>query len=75
VAIHLLGMSVATFVLPSSPSYFLRALKGKNTSPAPRNYGRAAVELAAWATVWWATLGACLILGVGGIVSRRLVRV
>jgi phosphatidylinositol glycan class W len=74
VAIHLLGMSAGTLVLPSSPSYFPRALKGKNTPPAPRDDGRAAVELAAWATVWWAALGACLFLGVGGAVSRRLVR-
>jgi hypothetical protein len=68
-------MSAGTLVLPSSPSYFPRALKGKITPPAPRDDGRAAVELAAWATVWWAGLGACLFLGVGGSVSRRLVGV
>ncbi|KAF8161341.1 GWT1-domain-containing protein [Crassisporium funariophilum] len=109
-AIHLLGLSAGTLILPPSPSFFARRLralashrntskiknkKRRNSDPvpevlekekefnfdvgAPRQRGKTATELCAYAIVWWAFLGLTRLLKVDGTwgaeggVSRRMV--
>ncbi|KAF8161344.1 GWT1-domain-containing protein [Crassisporium funariophilum] len=113
-AIHLLGLSAGTLILPPSPSFFARRLrtlashrnrntsktktkKRRNSDPvvpepekekekefnsdlgAPRQRGKTATELCAYAIVWWASLGLTRLLKVDGTwgaeggVSRRMV--
>ncbi|KIP02797.1 hypothetical protein PHLGIDRAFT_111619 [Phlebiopsis gigantea 11061_1 CR5-6] len=83
-ALHLLGLSTGTILLPSSPSYFRRMqheLRDDDT-PSKRSRGRiqdrrendkTATELFAYAVLWWAALGAVRLLGVGQGISRRVV--
>ncbi|EPQ50545.1 GWT1-domain-containing protein [Gloeophyllum trabeum ATCC 11539] len=94
-AIHLLGLSAGTILLPPSPNYFRRqqqalAHRRKDSNLVSTAVGKAretenpfahrhreddrtATELVSYAVVWWALVGACMALGIGGGVSRRLV--
>ncbi|THH17244.1 hypothetical protein EW146_g3541 [Bondarzewia mesenterica] len=92
-AIHLLGLSTGTILLPPSPSYFRhrqRALSHtkrrvsnagaangeppvKTQMPVLRENDKTATELISYAVIWWALLGACTLLKIGGGVSRRMV--
>lgn len=87
-AIHLVGLSTGTILLPASPSDFRRLRRqlqkngdGKldvNSSssgkPQYRQNDKIAIELFSYATLWWIGLGVSSLLNVGGGVSRRLVR-
>ncbi|KAI0073556.1 hypothetical protein K474DRAFT_1686168 [Panus rudis PR-1116 ss-1] len=120
-AIHLMGLSTGTLVLPPSPSYFRRQQESlrktrRNTisqppemsslsagsssgyqpssaqyqshshstttvvptpaslqEPIKRENDRTAIELCSYAVLWWVSLGAMKLLGIGGGVSRRMV--
>jgi len=88
-AIHLLGLSTGTMILPPSPSYFrrqqLETLKararrdsnaGLNVTPGTnlqREDDKTATELAAYAILWWTFLGLSSFLENVAGVSRRLV--
>ena len=94
-AIHLLGLSTGTFLLPPSPSHFRRrqqsnkrtkrrdsnaASQGANEAEkltafntARRENDKTATVLFSYTAIWWALLGACMLIGVGGGVSRRMV--
>ncbi|KAJ7039128.1 GWT1-domain-containing protein [Mycena alexandri] len=62
-AIHLLGLSTGTLVLPPTPAFFRRMHTQKrdggdrNELGAPRQNDKTAIELASYAMVWWAVLG------------------
>ncbi|ESK91702.1 gpi-anchored wall transfer protein 1 [Moniliophthora roreri MCA 2997] len=68
-AIHLLGLTTGTLILPPSPSYFRRIQKQLKTGirkdtdssdkklDAPRRTGKAATELCAYAAMWWILMG------------------
>ncbi|KAG2006940.1 GPI-anchored wall transfer protein 1 [Coprinopsis cinerea AmutBmut pab1-1] len=81
-AIHLLGLSAGTMVLPPSPSFFRRrqqALAEQRSSKeaktqieeldfsSPRQLGKTATELCSYAILWWAFLGLTRLLKVGGV--------
>lgn len=88
-AIHLLGLSTGTMILPPSPSYFrrqqlerlnARSRRGSNarlTAPSnmssQREDDKTATELAAYAILWWSFLGLSSFLASVAGVSRRLV--
>jgi len=88
-AIHLLGLSTGTMILPPSPSYFrrqqLETLKARSrrdsnagfTVPSgtspQREDDKTATELAAYAILWWTFLGLSSLLASVAGVSRRLV--
>jgi len=88
-AIHLLGLSTGTMILPPSPSYFrrqqLETLKARPrrdsnsglTVPSgtcpQREDDKTATELAAYAILWWTFLGLSSFLASVAGVSRRLV--
>jgi len=88
-AIHLLGLSTGTMILPPSPSYFrrqqLETLKGRSRRDSnagltvtsgtniQREDDKTATELAAYAILWWAFLGLSSFLDSVAGVSRRLV--
>ncbi|KAG6851347.1 hypothetical protein H0H93_005745 [Arthromyces matolae] len=83
-AIHLLGLSAGTIVLPPSPKYFSRALKKnddarksqdlRNSLCAPRENDHTAIELFSYTVVWWSLFGALRFFGIGGVnASRRMV--
>ena len=88
-AIHLLGLSTGTMILPPSPSYFRRqqieTLKarsrrdsnaGLTVTPGTspqREDDKTATELAAYAILWWTFLGLSSFLDTVAGVSRRLV--
>ena len=88
-ALHLLGLSTGTMILPHSPSYFrrqqLETLKARtrrdsNAGPTAmsgtniqREDDKTATELAAYATLWWTFLGLTSFLDSVAGVSRRLV--
>lgn len=102
-AIHLLGLSAGTVLLPPSPSFFRRmqhVLQNPNASLTDdhasrsgsesdddtpgrkrarvgyrRENDKTATELCSYAVVWWVTLGAIRLLGTGGGISRRVVRI
>lgn len=88
-AIHLLGLSTGTMILPPSPSYFRRqqlerlsarsrrdsnASQTISSSSSPqREDDKTATELAAYAILWWTFLGLSSFLASVSGVSRRLV--
>ena len=88
-AIHLLGLSTGTMILPPSPSYFrrqqLETLKARSrrdsnagltvqSGTSPqREDDKTATELAAYAILWWTFLGLSSFLASVAGVSRRLV--
>jgi phosphatidylinositol glycan class W len=74
-AIHLLGLGLGVLVLAPSPSYFRRAVSGKEDAEMirPRDNGRLAMELGGWTVLWWTMLGLSLAFGPAGGVTRRLV--
>ncbi|KAH8986440.1 GWT1-domain-containing protein [Lactarius hatsudake] len=86
-AIHLLGLSTGTLVIPYSPSYFRRrqaAARKRRNSDAParrvsmstphRENDKTATELFSYAVVYWTLFGISRYLHVGGPdASRRLV--
>ncbi|KAH8984819.1 GWT1-domain-containing protein [Lactarius akahatsu] len=86
-AIHLLGLSTGTLVIPYSPSYFRRrqaAVRKRRASDAParrvsmsmphRENDKTATELFSYAVVYWTLFGISRYLHVGGPdASRRLV--
>lgn len=85
-AIHLIGLSTGTVLLPASPSEFRRLKRhlqesndGKldaNSSgpnkPQYRQNDKIAIELFSYAALWWIGLSVSSLLDVGGGVSRRL---
>ena len=88
-AIHLLGLSTGTMILPPSPSYFRRQ-QLERLNPRPRRNSnvslttppstspqreddKTATELAAYAILWWTFLGLSSFLASVAEVSRRLV--
>jgi phosphatidylinositol glycan class W len=76
-SIHLLGLSMGTLILPPSPGFFRRLLKGRSTPAelgAARQNDKGAIELASYAIVWWASLGLVSLLRVDEGVSRQTVR-
>ena len=95
-AIQLVGLSVGTLILPPSPSFFRRrqaaltpqthkrrSSDAADAAPdlsAPRQTGKMATELCAYAAMWWGLLGLARITRVDGRwsagegVSRRIVR-
>ncbi|KAH9015069.1 GWT1-domain-containing protein [Lactarius hengduanensis] len=86
-AIHLLGLSTGTLVIPYSPSYFRRrqaAARKRRNSDAParrvsmsmphRENDKTATELFSYAVVYWTLFGISRYLHIGGPdASRRLV--
>ena len=85
-AIHLLGLSTGTLILPNSPSYFRRQQKRRRRDSndgsgyngqktAMRQNGKIATELASYAVIWWSLLGFTSILGISTGVSRRMVSI
>lgn len=88
-AIHLLGLSTGTMILPPSPSYFRRqqieTLKARSRRDSnagltvrsgtgpQREDDKTATELAAYAILWWTFLGLSSFLPSVAGVSRRLV--
>ncbi|KAI9438149.1 GWT1-domain-containing protein [Lactarius indigo] len=86
-AIHLLGLSTGTLVIPYSPSYFRRrqaAARKRRNSDAPARRGsmsmphrendKTATELFSYAIIYWVLFGISRYLHIGGPdVSRRLV--
>lgn len=81
-AIHLLGLSAGTVVLPPTPSFFRRQQKaiarghGHTKPNGPRQLGKTATELCSYAILWWTLLGLSKLLKIddGGI-SRRIVNI
>ncbi|KAH6903282.1 GPI-anchored wall transfer protein 1 [Coprinopsis sp. MPI-PUGE-AT-0042] len=83
-AIHILGLSAGTMVLPPSPSFFRRRQSGATSDvdlSAPRDLSKMAVELCSYSIVWWTLLWLTRLLkiddawhGTGGV-SRRIVNV
>lgn len=88
-ALHLLGLSTGTMILPPSPSYFRRQqletlkVRSRRDSNAGltetsgtnirREDDKTATELAAYAILWWTFLGLSSFLDSVAGVSRRLV--
>ncbi|KAK7053023.1 Glucosaminyl phosphatidylinositol (GlcN-PI) nositol acylation protein [Paramarasmius palmivorus] len=86
-AIHLLGLTTGTLILPPSPSYFRRiqkqlrfGVKKDTDAPdknldSPRQDDKTATELCAYAVLWWISMGVtrALHLDGGDGASRRLV--
>ncbi|RDB28918.1 GPI-anchored wall transfer protein 1 [Hypsizygus marmoreus] len=87
-AVHLLGLSAGTLVLPPSPKYFSRSLKAqgrprrssnaapadpRNSLGAPRHNDKTAIELCSYTVVWWTLFGLSKVFGIGDGVSRRMV--
>lgn len=88
-AIHLLGLSTGTMILPPSPSYFRRqqletlnarsrrdsnaGLTVQSGTSPQREDDKTATELAAYAILWWTFLGLSSFLASVAGVSRRLV--
>ncbi|KAI0318210.1 GWT1-domain-containing protein [Amylostereum chailletii] len=84
-ALHLLGLGTGTLVLPPSPTFFRRQqkqlkkrdsdsnLKSKSSPVQHRENDKTATELVSYASIYWALLGICSLLGLGGGVSRRMV--
>ncbi|KAF8336428.1 GWT1-domain-containing protein [Cantharellus anzutake] len=66
-ALHVLGLSMGTLLLPASPSLFKRQLKlltGNSDAssmahqmPSKRQPGKAAIELCSYAFTWWILFG------------------
>jgi phosphatidylinositol glycan class W len=79
-AIHLLGLSAGTLILPPSPKFFRRRQKAAlrrdtdtwDTLGIARQNDKTATELCSYTVVWWVLLGATNLLGVGDV-SRRMV--
>jgi phosphatidylinositol glycan class W len=77
-AIHLLGLSAGTFILPPSPGFFRRLQQSRSTPSelaAPRQNDKTAIELASYSLVWWTLLGLASLVGVDEGVSRQMVGV
>ncbi|KAK0220317.1 GWT1-domain-containing protein [Armillaria fumosa] len=88
-AVHLLGLSTGTMILPASPSYFRRFQRQFNktgeltlgggekykNSYRSRQNDKTATELWAYSMLWWALLGLTRLLQIDGKegVSRRVV--
>ncbi|KAH9053158.1 GWT1-domain-containing protein [Lactarius vividus] len=86
-AIHLLGLSTGTLVIPYSPSYFRRrqaAARKRRNSDAParrvslsmphRENDKTATELFSYAVIYWTLFGISRYFHIGGPdASRRLV--
>jgi hypothetical protein len=88
-ALHLLGLSTGTMILPPSPSYFrrqqLETLKARSRRDSnagltvtsgtdiQRADDKTATELAAYAILWWTFLGLSSFLDSVAGISRRLV--
>ncbi|KAF9781098.1 GWT1-domain-containing protein [Thelephora terrestris] len=88
-AIHLLGLSTGTMILPPSPSYFRRQqlerldarsrrdsnarLTAPSSMGSQREDDKTATELAAYAILWWSFLGLSSFFASVAGVSRRLV--
>ncbi|KAK7031584.1 GPI-anchored wall transfer protein [Favolaschia claudopus] len=73
-AIHLLGLSIGTLILPPSPSFFRRLLTGRVTVAqlgTARQNDKGAIELASYAMVWWALLGLGSLVSIDEGVSRQ----
>ncbi|KAJ7171681.1 GWT1-domain-containing protein [Mycena crocata] len=73
-SIYLLGLSVGSIILPPTPKFFRRFLNQRATLAdlsAPRQNDKTAVELAAYAIVWWVLLGLARLVGVDAGVSRQ----
>lgn len=82
-SIHLLGLSLGTFILPPSPSYFRRIqrqLRSGRDMPieslsTPRQNDKIATELCAYSLMWWGGMGFIRLFEVDGRgVSRQLVQ-
>jgi len=87
-AIHLLGLSAGTLILPPSPSYFRhkqQLRRGESDaddkwssqdvgSPA-RQDDKTATELASYAVIWWTVMGLTRVLNIDAGVSRRMVSI
>jgi phosphatidylinositol glycan class W len=86
-AIHLLGLSAGTIILPPTPSFFRRRQQAiasrkapsQDLDPrAPRQLGKTATELCSYAILWWTLLGVSKLAkvdrewGPDGGVSRRM---
>ncbi|KAJ2919754.1 hypothetical protein MD484_g653, partial [Candolleomyces efflorescens] len=77
-AVHLLGLSAGTLILPPTPSFFRRrqqalTAKGRSTQynkdldpQLPRQLGKTATELCSYAILWWTLLGVTRLLEVDG---------
>ncbi|KAL0564054.1 Glucosaminyl phosphatidylinositol (GlcN-PI) nositol acylation protein [Marasmius crinis-equi] len=87
-AIHLLGLTTGTLILPPSPSYFrrvqrqLRKPKSEDSDEfkklnSPRQDDKTATELCAYTVFWWISFGLTRWLGLDGGhgASRRLVNI
>ncbi|KAK0449720.1 GWT1-domain-containing protein [Desarmillaria tabescens] len=88
-AVHLLGLSIGTMILPPSPSYFRRFQRQFNKngeltlgggekykhSYASRQNDKTATELWAYSMLWWVFMGLTRLLKIDGKegVSRRVV--
>jgi len=88
-AVHLLGLSTGTMILPPSPSYFRRqqletlkarsrrnsnaGLTAQSGTSPQREDDKTATELAAYAILWWTFLGLSSFFPSVAGVSRRLV--
>lgn len=84
-ALHLLGLSMGTLLLPASPSVFKRQLKllNSNSNDSTRDHqmatkrqpGKTAIELCSYAFIWWVLYGLSTLLRrhYKAAVSRRLV--
>ncbi|EIW79576.1 GWT1-domain-containing protein [Coniophora puteana RWD-64-598 SS2] len=76
-AIHIMGLSLGTVILPPQPSYFRKqqeALVHDSKRPvvdlsAPRQNSKTITELVAYSAIWWALLA---IVTLGLDVSRRM---
>ncbi|KDQ09526.1 hypothetical protein BOTBODRAFT_117080 [Botryobasidium botryosum FD-172 SS1] len=79
-AIHFLGLSTGTYLLPPDPSQFRRHQRASSTPEPPsffgpsttRQHGKIAIELCSYTVVWWSLLGAVTLVMGHNAVSRRL---
>ncbi|KAF8221827.1 GWT1-domain-containing protein [Tricholoma matsutake] len=78
-AIHLLGLSTGTLILPPSPKFFRRRQKAalrrnsdaRDTLGVARQNDKTATELCSYTVVWWVFFGVTHLLGLGNV-SRRM---